>query len=54
LFRGKHKLEDGVALELAIATENEFTPSLRAYVEVIRSREIAPELYEVSLLPIGE
>ncbi|SMG66037.1 [weak similarity to] type IV pilus assembly PilZ [methanotrophic bacterial endosymbiont of Bathymodiolus sp.] len=48
LFRGKHKLEDGVALELAIATENEFTPSLRAYVEVIRSREIAPELYEVA------
>ena len=48
LFRGQHYLESGMALELAIATKNEFTTSLKAYVEVIRSKEVAPEQYEVA------
>ncbi|MBT3813629.1 MAG: PilZ domain-containing protein [Gammaproteobacteria bacterium] len=48
LFRGKHKLENGMALELAIVAKNKLIPPLRAYVEVLRSKEIDPEQYEVA------
>ena len=40
LFRGKHLLECGMALELTVATKNAFTTPLRAYVEVIRSKSV--------------
>ncbi|WP_428354231.1 PilZ domain-containing protein [Methyloprofundus sp.] len=48
LFRGKHRLERGMALELAIATRNDLTTPLRAYVEVISSKEVESEQYEVA------
>ena len=48
LFRGSHMLESGMALELTIATKNDLTIPLRAYVEVIRSKEIEPEQYDVA------
>ncbi|OQK17720.1 hypothetical protein AU255_07605 [Methyloprofundus sedimenti] len=48
LFMGKHMLKNGMALELTIATKNELTKPLRAYVEVIRSKEVGPEQYEVA------
>jgi len=48
LFMGKHIIESGMALELAIATKNDLTTPLRAYVEVIRSTQVGPEQYEVA------
>lgn len=48
VFMGKHILETGMAQELTIATKNELTKPLRAYVEVIRCEEVWPEHYEVA------
>ena len=48
VFRGEHMLENGMALELTIATKNVLTTPLKAFVEVIRSKEIEPGQYEVA------
>lgn len=47
IFRGEHLLQNGMALEIAVATKNMFTTPLRSYVEVIRSKEVEPNIYEV-------
>ena len=47
-FRGSHLLESGMALELAVATKNDLCAPLRAYVEVIRSKKVEGEQYEVA------
>ena len=48
LFMGKHLMESGMAIELTVATKNDLTTPLRAYVEVIRSKQVGPEQYEVA------
>lgn len=47
IFRGVHMLQNGRALEIAIDKKNSFTTPLRSYVEVIRSKEVEPNVYEV-------
>lgn len=48
LFRAEQFIERGRALEVTISGKNALTPSMIAYVEVIRSNEIAPDVYEVA------
>lgn len=47
-FRGSHMLESGIALEMSVANKNDLCVPLRAYVEVIRSKEVEGKLYEVA------
>lgn len=47
IFRGAHLLQSGFALEVSIDSRNRFTTPLRAHVEVTRSKEVEPNIYEV-------
>jgi len=48
LFSADRALDSGVALEVTIAPENSLTPPMKSYVEVIRSKEIEPGVFEVA------
>ena len=48
LFKSPRSIEGGVALEITISPDNVLTPPMKAYVEVIRSKEIEPGMYEVA------
>jgi hypothetical protein len=48
LFTADRVLEAGAALEVTISPENSLTPPMKAYVEVIRCKDIEPGLYEVA------
>ena len=48
LFRAEQFIEGGRALEVIISGKNALTPSMVAYVEVIRANEVAPDVYEVA------
>ncbi|GAW85841.1 conserved hypothetical protein [Bathymodiolus platifrons methanotrophic gill symbiont] len=47
-FMGGHRFESGIALELSISTRLPLLTPLKAYVEVIRSKKIAAESYEIA------
>ena len=47
LFRAEKLLEIGTALEVTIAPKNALTPPMKAYVEVTRSKEVEPGVFEV-------
>jgi len=48
LFTSEKSIDSGIALEVTISPDNALTPPMKAYVEVIRSKEIEPGLYEVA------
>ena len=48
LFRADRFIEGGKALEVKIVGQSALSPSMIAYVEVIRSSEVAPDVYEVA------
>ncbi len=48
LFRAEKFIETGMALEITIERETALTASMIAYVEVIRSIEIASDQFEVT------
>lgn len=48
LFRADRSVEGGMALEITIAPNNTLTPPMKAYVEVIRAKEVEPGVYEIA------
>jgi len=48
LFRAEHFIDNGRALEVKIASHSSLTISMVAYMEVIRSNEVEPGVYEVA------
>lgn len=48
LFRADQFIEEGKALEVKFVGKSALSPSMIAYVEVIRSNEVSPGLYEVT------
>ena len=48
LFTSENLVKTGAALELTIAPNNSLTPPMKAYVEVIRAKEVQPGLYEIA------
>ena len=47
LFRSKQFIENGRALEVTIAGQNALTSAMIAYVEVIRTNEVEPDVYKI-------
>ncbi|SHE22076.1 hypothetical protein BPUTEOMOX_641 [methanotrophic endosymbiont of Bathymodiolus puteoserpentis (Logatchev)] len=48
LFTTDQALKAGAALEVTISPENSLTPPMKAYVEVIRCKDVEPGVYEVA------
>ncbi len=48
LFTTENFVDSGVALELTIAPNNSLTPPMKAFVEVIRTKEVQSGLYEIA------
>ena len=48
LFRAERFIDNGRALEMKVALHSSSTISMVAYMEVIRSNEVEPEVYEVA------
>ena len=47
VFRTDQAIENGHALEINIAQHKALSAAMTAYVEVIRTTEISPDLYEI-------
>lgn len=48
LFRAQHFIESGRALEITINKKSALTASMIAYVEVLRTNEVAGGMFEVA------
>ncbi len=48
LFTAAQFIDAGIALEVKVTPEKSLTPPMVAYVEVIRSKEIKPNEFEIA------